>query len=177
MVSCRRRAGDSESSGPPRIATKARTPGSEETVVTRKSVRTGRAARGLPRSLVTAIDQSKILGIRAGARSDHRFIGVWPVVVDGRVYVRSWTLKPTGWYGQFSKIRSARFRWVNGMCGSRPCESEAIESATPSNAPTRRSIRHRDRASTCVAFARFDVARARWSLSAGKSGFSLNLFS
>ena len=68
---------------------------------TRKSVRTGRAARGLPRSLVTAIDQSKILGIRAGARSDHRFIGVWPVVVDGRVYVRSWTLKPAGWYRTF----------------------------------------------------------------------------
>lgn len=75
--------------------------GSEETVQTRKSVRTGRAARGLPRSLVTAIDQSKILGIRAGARSDHRFIGVWPVVVDGRVYVRSWTLKPAGWYRTF----------------------------------------------------------------------------
>lgn len=70
-------------------------------MVTRRSVRTGRAARGLPRSLVTAIDQSKILGIRAGARSDHRFIGVWPVVIDGRVYVRSWTLKPAGWYRTF----------------------------------------------------------------------------
>ena len=69
--------------------------------MTRKSGRTGRVARGLPRSLVTAIDQSKILGIRAGARSDHRFIGVWAVVVDGRVYVRSWTLKPAGWYRTF----------------------------------------------------------------------------
>ena len=53
------------------------------------------------RALVSAIDQSKILGIRAGARSDHRFIGVWPVVVDGRVFVRSWTLKPAGWLRTF----------------------------------------------------------------------------
>jgi len=50
---------------------------------------------------VAAIDKSRILGIRAGARSDHRFIGVWPVVVDGRVFARSWTLKPDGWYRTF----------------------------------------------------------------------------
>jgi hypothetical protein len=53
------------------------------------------------RAIVEAIDQSSILGIRAGARSDHRFTGVWPVVVGGRVYVRSWTRKPDGWYHAF----------------------------------------------------------------------------
>jgi hypothetical protein len=52
----------------------------------------------LPHAVVAAIDASKILGIRAGTRSDHRFTGVWPVVVEGRVFVRSWTLKPGGWY-------------------------------------------------------------------------------
>jgi hypothetical protein len=57
--------------------------------------------RNLPRTIVAAIDESKIIGIRAGGRSDHRFIGVWPVVVDGRVLVRSWTLKPGGWYRTF----------------------------------------------------------------------------
>lgn len=55
----------------------------------------------LPQSIVTAIDESGILGIRAGARSDHRFTGVWPVVVNGRVFARSWTLKPDGWYRTF----------------------------------------------------------------------------
>ena len=55
----------------------------------------------LPSRLVTAIDQSQILGIRAGARSDHRFTGVWPVVVQGRVFVRSWSLKPDGWFRTF----------------------------------------------------------------------------
>ena len=55
----------------------------------------------LPAKVVAEIDAAKILGIRAGARSDHRFIGVWPVVVSGRVFVRSWTLKAGGWYRTF----------------------------------------------------------------------------
>jgi hypothetical protein len=55
----------------------------------------------LPASVVRAIDESKTLGIRAGRRSDHRFIGVWPVVVEGRVIARSWTLKLNGWYQTF----------------------------------------------------------------------------
>jgi hypothetical protein len=57
--------------------------------------------RTLPRTLVTAVDASKILGVRAGADSTHRFIGIWPVVIDGRVFGRSWSLKPGGWYRTF----------------------------------------------------------------------------
>jgi hypothetical protein len=59
--------------------------------------------RRLPRSVVTACDESKILGVRAGARTDHRFIGIWVVVVDGRVFARSWTVKPDGWFHAFVK--------------------------------------------------------------------------
>jgi hypothetical protein len=55
----------------------------------------------LPASIVRAIDESKIVGVRAGARSSHRFIGVWMVVVGGRVYARSWTGEPDGWYRAF----------------------------------------------------------------------------
>jgi hypothetical protein len=51
--------------------------------------------------IVAAIDESKILGIQAGTRSSHRFIGIWAVVVGGRVYVRSWTQTPGGWYRTF----------------------------------------------------------------------------
>jgi hypothetical protein len=51
--------------------------------------------------VVKAIDDSRIMGIRAGATSDHRFTGVWPVVVKGRVYARSWTLQRGGWYRSF----------------------------------------------------------------------------
>ena len=51
--------------------------------------------------VLATIDEASILGVRAGARSDHRFIGVWPVVVAGRVFIRSWTVKPDGWYRAF----------------------------------------------------------------------------
>ena len=53
------------------------------------------------RAVVAAIDEASILGVKAGAKSDHRFIGVWPVVVDGRVFARSWTMKADGWYHAF----------------------------------------------------------------------------
>lgn len=59
------------------------------------------ARKRFSRLVVAAVNDSKILGIRAGARSDHRFIGIWAVVVDGRVFARSWTLQPEGWYRTF----------------------------------------------------------------------------
>jgi hypothetical protein len=55
----------------------------------------------LSRPVVAAADASQIIGVRAGARSDHRFTGVWPVVVEGRVFARSWTAKPDGWNHAF----------------------------------------------------------------------------
>jgi hypothetical protein len=60
-----------------------------------------RSGRRFPSTIVAAIDESKILGVRAGNRSDHRFIGIWAVVVNGRVFARSWTQKPGGWYRTF----------------------------------------------------------------------------
>ena len=56
--------------------------------------------------LVKALDEAKILGVRAGARSDHRFTGIWVVVVNGRVFARSWTVTPGGWYASFRKERA-----------------------------------------------------------------------
>lgn len=55
----------------------------------------------LSRPIAAAADDAKIIGVRAGARSDHRFIGVWPIVVNGRLFARSWTQKPDGWYRAF----------------------------------------------------------------------------
>jgi hypothetical protein len=59
------------------------------------------AGERLTGPVVAAIDASQILGVRAGSRSVHRFVGVWPVVIDGRVFARSWSLKPGGWYRTF----------------------------------------------------------------------------
>lgn len=58
-------------------------------------------AKRLPKTVVTAIAESGIMGVRAGRASDHRFIGVWPIVVNGRVFARSWTQKNDGWYHAF----------------------------------------------------------------------------
>lgn len=57
----------------------------------------------LPDAIVKAIHREKILGIRAGTNSTHRVIGVWMVVVDGRVFVRSYQMKPGGWWRTFLK--------------------------------------------------------------------------
>lgn len=50
-------------------------------------------------SVVAALRDAKIIGVRAG--TGHRYTGVWVVVVDGRVFVRSWNDKPTGWFRAF----------------------------------------------------------------------------
>jgi hypothetical protein len=106
------------------------------------------ATRALSRSIVAAADESKILGIRAGARSDHRFVGVWPVVVEGRLFVRSWTVTRGGWYRTFLEDprgtiqvgdRQVRIR-------ARPVTSErildAIEDAYAAKYPTPASLKY-----------------------------------
>jgi len=50
--------------------------------------------------VLEAISNSNILRLRAGTQP-HRFIGIWAVVVDGCVFVRSWSLKSRGWYRTF----------------------------------------------------------------------------
>lgn len=48
---------------------------------------------------VAAFADAAILGVRSG--TEHRYTGVWVVVVQGRIFVRSWNDKPTGWYRAF----------------------------------------------------------------------------
>jgi hypothetical protein len=50
---------------------------------------------------VEAARKAKILGVRAG--TEHRHTGVWVVVVDDRIFARSWSDKPTGWFRAFKK--------------------------------------------------------------------------
>jgi hypothetical protein len=48
---------------------------------------------------VNAFQDAKVLGVRSG--TEHRFTGIWVVVVERRVFVRSYNDKPTGWYRAF----------------------------------------------------------------------------
>ena len=41
------------------------------------------------------------MGVRSG--TEHKFTGVWVVVVEGRIFARSWSDKPTGWFRAFRK--------------------------------------------------------------------------
>lgn len=50
---------------------------------------------------IEALRKAKILGVRSG--TTHRYTGVWVVVVDDRVFARSWYDKPTGWFQAFRK--------------------------------------------------------------------------
>ena len=78
------------------------------------------AARGTV-DLVDAVHEARRIAIRAGSRP-HRFIPIWAVVVERRIFVRSWSLKPRSWYRRLLEEprgtirvgdRSARFRAVH----------------------------------------------------------------
>jgi hypothetical protein len=57
------------------------------------------AARRFTGPVLEELGKAKILGVRAGA--EHRYTGLWVVVVQGRVFVRSWNDEPTGWRRAF----------------------------------------------------------------------------
>src|SRR6516165_10095273 len=57
------------------------------------------AARRFSGPALEELAKAKILGVRAG--TEHRYTGVWVVVIEGRVFVRSWNDKPTGGYRAF----------------------------------------------------------------------------
>jgi hypothetical protein len=61
-----------------------------------------------PADAVEAARKAKILGVRAG--TEHRYTGVWVVVVDDRIFARSWSDKPTGWFRAFKKEPRGRIQ-------------------------------------------------------------------
>ena len=70
---------------------------------------TKKARRGFSKAVTAAIAKDKILGVQAG-EGDHRFIGVWAVVVDGRVFIRSWGLERRSWYHAFRENPMGRIQ-------------------------------------------------------------------
>ena len=129
----------------------------------RSAGKKSRRRRRLPRSIVASIDTSKILGVRAGKGSDHRFIGIWVVVLDGRVFVRSWSRKAGGWYRTFLEDPvgaiqvGAREVPVRAVRVRRQALLIAVEAAYPG------STRPRAHSSSCVGSARVDAVRRQSS--------------
>lgn len=104
--------------------------------------------RRFSRAIADAIDKTKHLGVQAGAESDHRFIAVWPIVVGGRVFARSWTLKPDGWYHAFLADPVGRIQVGDRQVRIRARRargkaiSDAIERGYAEKYPTKGSIHY-----------------------------------
>ncbi len=64
------------------------------------SSKKSRRIRRFPDRVASAIHDSQVIGVRAGLEP-HRVIGIWAVVASGRVFVRSWSLKPRSWWRTF----------------------------------------------------------------------------
>ena len=58
------------------------------------------APRRFPKKILSLLRDARMLRIRAGSDA-HRFTGIWHVVVRGRVFVRPWFDKPSGWHRAF----------------------------------------------------------------------------
>jgi hypothetical protein len=63
----------------------------------------GKRRSTFPPRVLSLLMDSRMLGIRAG--SEHRFTGVWFVLVAGRLFVRPWNDKPTGWHRALMRER------------------------------------------------------------------------
>ena len=59
-----------------------------------------RARRKYTAKALAWLRDGQVIGIRAGTQP-HRVIGIWMVVVEDRVFVRSWSLKPRSWFRTF----------------------------------------------------------------------------
>jgi hypothetical protein len=99
-------------------------------------------------TLLRQIELAKRLQIRAGTEP-HRFIGIWAVVVEGRVFVRSWSLRPRSWYRTFllEPVGAIGSRGPQDF-RSRRADPGATGSKQQSIAPTSRSTTRRAPSST-----------------------------
>lgn len=59
-----------------------------------------KTSRSFPDRTLEAVRTGMVVGIKAG-KHPHRIIALWAVIVEGRVFVRSWSLKPRSWYRKF----------------------------------------------------------------------------
>jgi hypothetical protein len=84
------------------------------------------AAKRFAPAVLAAVRDGKYFGIKAGD-APHRFIGIWAVLVDGRVFVRSWSLKPRSWWRTFLEEPKGEFQ-VPGRARALRVKARQVES-------------------------------------------------
>ena len=87
------------------------------------------AARRFSKASIEALAHAKMIGVRAGTA--HKYTGVWVVVVEGRVFVRSWNDKRTGWFRAFldEPAGSIQFADVERKVRATPTRSQRLRDA------------------------------------------------
>jgi len=128
-----------------------------------------RRVRRFSRAVATALDKSKIIGVRAGLQSPHRFIGIWVVVVAGRVFARSWTRRPDGWFAAFLEDPLGVIEMGSGRIRVRAVRASGIRDAverayaqkysTPASLKDVRGFRTPRRRDTTIEFIPLGVLR------------------
>jgi hypothetical protein len=83
-----------------------------------------------PHDVLALLRKAKGLHIRAGSGT-HRFIGIWFVMVNVRVFIRSWSVKPNGWYRTFRKDARGAIQTKNGEIAVRaiPVQTKSLRDA------------------------------------------------
>lgn len=86
--------------------------------------------RRFPKQVLATLRDGKVLKIRAGTGA-HRFLGIWVVVAQGRAFVRSWGLRPGGWYRTLLEERAGTILLGGRQIPvrARRARSEALKSA------------------------------------------------
>lgn len=89
-----------------------------------------KAKQHFPDDILEDLRERKGLRIRAGTGL-HRFIGIWVVVVRGRVFVRSWSVKPSGLYRTFLREPCGTIQLKDRELAVRalPIKSESLRDA------------------------------------------------
>ena len=78
---------------------------------------------------IETLRRAKILGLRAGSK--HKYTAVWPVVVEGRLFVRTWNDSPDGWFRAFLAESRGVAEWPEGEARvvGKPVRSERMRKA------------------------------------------------
>ena len=63
-----------------------------------------------PPEVLESIREGKYLWIRAGEK--HRYIAIWSVLIRGRLFIRSWYLRPGGWFDAFLDEKRGTIRYA-----------------------------------------------------------------
>jgi hypothetical protein len=73
-----------------------------------------------PNKVIDFIQSNNLIGLKAGSKSD-TFLEIWMVVVDNRIFARSWGFAEKSWYNTFLSDNKGQIK-----CGDTIYKIEAV---------------------------------------------------